>query len=212
METTDRTFRGAHVALAILAAVLALGSTAAFASRGGDPVPDSGIEARCLAAVKAVAGSADDAESYFGDNLLMGAGFVQALIGDPTKPGPGKAMPVMVQLGGREFITIFRLVSDEDLRAFIRSAEAKALFKRLADGDAGPASRAERDSHYTYISWEIEGKPVTVIKRAGLSLLMETDPQGKPFMIDMISEYPVPPVARSFEEALALIGRLNGGK
>jgi hypothetical protein len=204
-----------EIALRIAAPLLLIGlltSEIVFAEGGGDPVPGTGHEERCVAAIKAV-GTGADVNLYFSNALILGPGIVQAMTGDQRKfPKGGTPALITAVFSGRRMFFMGRFVKGNDLEVLLSSERFKEMLRGVADGAARPATREERDLYYSLVPYEIEGKPVTVLQKGKRRLLVDGGDNLENAWLDMIDEYPLQSVAQSEEEAMNLIGTQNHGQ
>ncbi len=172
------------------------------ARSGGDPVTGTGHEKRCI---KAIVAALSGRNLRPGSNLVfLGPGFMKAMNADALNFAYGKPMLITGNVGGRKVVLAGRMFKKEHLKKLFSSSDFRSVLQGIVYGKARPANKEERDLYYSLISWEIEGKPVTLIEKGHRRLLVDTHRDGNLFWLDMIDQYPVPEVPESILRKMKL--------
>jgi hypothetical protein len=193
---------------ACVIAALAISINHVPAMQGDEPARGSDRHDRCLAAMQALSDGADDFD-YFSDTIAIGPGLVHAMSGDQTAFPIGRPMLIMFRDEGYYFVGRFVKAEDGSLKSFLRSTDLKTVLAPVLHGRARPASQDEHDIYSSLAPFETDTQTITVIQDGSQRLLLDIEEDGRIFWMDMVSEYPIPSVADSMEEAMKLTKQIG---
>tara|TARA_R110002096_G_scaffold435826_2_gene663618 strand:- start:162794 stop:163945 length:1152 start_codon:yes stop_codon:yes gene_type:complete len=160
----------------------------------GAEVPNSEVETKVMNDLRSIAAGDSDSKGL-SDVSIAGAALYQALLeadrigGRSELATLGTPSTSIISTGDGVTKMPMRTYRSEHRSALLRSASFLQILALIADGQARPATEAERKFWYALIPFEINGQPVTVVEASGHRLVVYLDEDGAIFWMDLLSGY-----------------------
>jgi len=102
----------------------------------------------------------------------------------------------------------FVKTGDGTRESFLASSHLRSIAKQVREGRTRRASQEERDLYGSLVPYEVDAQTVVVVEDDAQLFLLDTE-EGRVIWMDMVSEYPIPSVAESTEDAMKITKRIH---